>query len=162
MSESKGQGRKVILLPSEGRLAIYLPQPWPLFCSAATQKRESTYLNYYGSAYNRGRQLLHCKTKLNQIQQNTRKFLTILTKRYTTPQPFYGPFFQNHPGEPVSEEDFWTLSCKGRLTDADTHTIRLGATPSRLTSAHLHHPPFFTGRMPFLLPSQQCQITEGN
>ena len=98
MSEWKGQGRKVILLPSEGRLAIYLPQPWPLFCSAATQKRESTYLNYYGSAYNRGRQLLHRKTKLSQIQQNTRKFLTILTKRYTTPQPFYGPFFPGPPG----------------------------------------------------------------
>jgi len=23
-------------------------------------------------------------------------------------------------------------------------------------------PPFFTGRMPFLLPNQQCQSTEGN
>ena len=33
--------------------------------------------------------------------------------------------------------------CKGRLTEADTLTILLGATPSGLTSAHLHHPPFF-------------------
>ena len=41
-------------------------------------------------------------------------------------------------------------------------TIRLGATPSGLTSAHLHHPPyFFTGRMRFLPPNQQCQSTEG-
>jgi len=45
---------------------------------------------------------------------------------------------------------------------ADTSTIRLGATPSGLSSAHLHHPPFFTGRMPFLPPNQQCQSTEGN
>ena len=59
----------------------------------------------------------------------------------------------DHPGEPVPEENFWTLWCKGRLTEADTPTIRLGATPSRLTSAHLHHPPFFTGRMPFLSPN---------
>jgi len=40
----------------------------------------------------------------------------------------------------VPEENFWTLWCKGRLTEADTETIRLGATPSGLTSAHLHHP----------------------
>jgi len=29
----------------------------------------------------------------------------------------------------VPEENFWTLWCKGRLTEADTLTIRLGATP---------------------------------
>ena len=64
------------------------------------------------------------------------------------------PFFQDHPGE----ENFWTLWCKGRLTEADTPTIRLGTTPSGLTSAHLHLLPiFFTGRMPFLPPNQQCQ-----
>jgi len=57
------------------------------------------------------------------------------------------PFFQDHPGEPVPEENFWTLWCKGRSTEADTLTIRLGATPSTLTSAHLHHPAiFFTGQ----------------
>jgi len=72
-------------------------------------------------------------------------------------------FFQDHPGEPVPEENFWTLWCKGRLTEADTPTIRLNATPSGLTSAHLHHSPhFFTGRMPFLLPNQRCQSTEDN
>jgi len=72
------------------------------------------------------------------------------------------PLLNTHPGEPVPEENFWTLWCKGRLTETDTPTIRLGTTPSGLSSAHLHHPPFFTGRMPFLPPSQQCQSTEGN
>jgi len=52
---------------------------------------------------------------------------------HTQPQLFYGPFFRDHPGEPVPEENFWTLWCKGRLTEADTPTIRLGATPSGLT-----------------------------
>jgi len=52
------------------------------------------------------------------------------------------PFFRDHPGEPVPEENFWTLWCKGRLTEADTLTIWLGATPSGLTSAYLHHPPY--------------------
>jgi len=50
------------------------------------------------------------------------------------------PFFQDHPDEPVPEENFWSLWCKGRLTEADTPTIRLGVTSSGLTSAHLHHP----------------------
>jgi len=27
------------------------------------------------------------------------------------------PFFRDHPGEPVPQENFWTLWCKGRLTD---------------------------------------------
>jgi len=51
------------------------------------------------------------------------------------------PFFWDHPGEPVPEENFWTLWCKGRLREADTLTIWLGATPSGLTSAYLHHLP---------------------
>jgi len=58
ISQMKGQGWRVILLPSEGRPAIYLPQPWPPFCSAATQKGKGreAHLNYYATAYNRGRQ----------------------------------------------------------------------------------------------------------
>jgi len=80
----------------------------------------------------------------------------------TTTTTVLQPFFRDDPGEPVPEEKFWTLWCKGRLTEADTPTIRLSATPSRLSSDHLHHPPFFTGRMPFLPPNQQCQSTEGN
>jgi len=72
-------------------------------------------------------------------------------------RPFLGT-----PGELVPEENFWTLWCKGRLTEEDTSTIWLHATPSGLSSAHLHHPPLFTGRMPFMPPNQQCQSTEGN
>jgi len=54
--------------------------------------------------------------------------------------PHTRPFFWDHPGDPVPEENFWTLWCKERSTEANTPTIRLGATPSRLTSAYLHHP----------------------
>ena len=71
------------------------------------------------------------------------------------------PFFWDHLGEPVPEENFWTLWCKRRSTEADTPTVWMGATPSGLTSAHLHHNPiFFAGRMLFLPPNQQCQSTE--
>jgi len=64
------------------------------------------------------------------------------------------PFFRDRPGEPAPEENFWTLWCKGRLTEADTPTIRLDATPSGLTSAHLHQTPhiFYT---PDALPAAQ-------
>ena len=71
-------------------------------------------------------------------------------------------FFWDNPGEPVPEQNFWTLWYKGRITEADTPTIQMGTTPSGQSSAHLHHPPYFTGRMPFLPPNQQCQSTEGN
>jgi len=42
----------------------------------------------------------------------------------TTTTTILRPFFRDHPGEPVPEESFWTLWCKGRLTEADTLTIR--------------------------------------
>jgi len=80
----------------------------------------------------------------------------------TTTTNVLQPFFWDHLGEPVPEENFWTLWCKGRLTEADTPTIWRVATPSGLTSAHLYHPPiFFTGQMPFVPPNQQRQTTEG-
>ena len=68
-------------------------------------------------------------------------FQVFQTSYRTTTTTVLRPFFRDHPGEPVPEENFCTLWCKGRLTEADTPTIRLGATPSGLTSAHLQHPP---------------------
>jgi len=66
----------------------------------------------------------------------------------TPPPPYHNRFTAFFPGpcprEPVPEENFWTLWCKGRLTEAETPTIRMGATPSGLTSAHLHHHPYHT------------------
>ena len=58
---------------------------------------------------------------------------------YPPPQPF----FRDYPGELVPGENFWTLWCKERLTEADKPTIRQGNTPSGLTSAHLLHPHIF-------------------
>ena len=52
--------------------------------------------------------------------------------------------FPGPPGRAGARRELLTLWCKGRLTEADTPTIRLGATPSGLTSAHLHHLPHFS------------------
>ena len=76
---------------------------------------------------------------------------------HTTHTTVLRPFFWDHPGEPVPEENFWTLWCKGRLTEADTLTIRLGATPSRLTSAHLHHPIIYR---PDAFPAAQPTVSK--
>jgi len=46
----------------------------------------------------------------------------------TTTTTVLRPFFWDQPGKPVPEENFWTLWCTGRLTEADTQTIWLGAT----------------------------------
>jgi len=59
----------------------------------------------------------------------------------------------------VPEENFWTLWCKGRLAEADTPTIQLGATPFGLTSAHLHHPPYYFYR-PVALPAAQSTASK--
>jgi len=66
-----------------------------------------------------------------------------ISKLTTTHHNRFTTFFQDYPGEPVPEENFWTLWCMGRLTEADTPTIWLGATSSGLTSAHLHQSPHF-------------------
>ena len=106
---------------------------------------------------------LHCLMRSQRISVRYVTYLPLLLHVHTYhTTTVLQAFFRDHPGEPVPEENFWTSRCKGRLTEADTPTIRLGATPSGLTSAHLHHLPFFTGRMPFLPPNQQCQTTEGN
>jgi len=68
-------------------------------------------------------------------------------------------FFRDHLGEPVPEENFWTLWRKGRFTEVDTLTIQLGTTPSGLTSAHLHRPRiFFYG--PDALPAAQPTVSK--
>jgi len=65
------------------------------------------------------------------------------------------PFFRDHQGELVPQEKFWTLWCKGRLTEAQT--IRLGATPSGISSAHLHHPHFLQAGCPSCHPTNSVK-----
>jgi len=85
----------------------------------------------------------------------------MLKHQWQTTTPHHNHFtalFRDHPGEPVPEENFWTLWCKGRLTEADTPTIRMDATLSGLTSAHLHHPPYFN--RPDALPATQPTVSK--
>ena len=89
--------------------------------------------------------LLHCVC-CSTAYHNTHTHTTVLR-----------PFFRDHPGEPVPEENLWTLWCKRRLTEADTLTIRPGAIPSGPTIAHLHHPIFYR---PDALPAAQPTVSK--
>ena len=60
------------------------------------------------------------------------------------PPPHHNRFtvlFPGPPGWAGARRELLDFMVQGRLTEADTLTIRLGATPSWLTSAHLHYPP---------------------
>jgi len=43
-------------------------------------------------------------TNINMSEQNTTNYITT-----TTTTTVLWPFFQDHPGEPVPEENLWTL-----------------------------------------------------
>ena len=98
-------------------------------------------------------------TEVTLLDVYRRTSIVILSSTTTTHHNRFTAFFRDHPGEPVPEENFWTLWCKGRFTEADTLTIRLGATPSGLTSAHIHHPPVFFC-MPDALPAAQPTVSK--
>ena len=83
------------------------------------------------------------KNKTKWFAANCLNILCKLSQSVNITTTILRSFFWDHPEEPVPEQNFWTLWCKGRLTEADTPTIRLSATPSGLTSAYLHHPPSF-------------------
>ena len=50
--------------------------------------------------------------------------------------------FPGPPGRAGARRELLDFMVQGKI-NRDTLTIRLGATPSRLTSAHLHHPRIF-------------------
>jgi len=62
----------------------------------------------------------------------------------TTTTTILRPFFRDHQGEPVPEENFWTLWCKGRLTEAEhpagRHSIRTNQCPPP-PSPHIFYGP---------------------
>ena len=71
--------------------------------------------------------------------------------------------FPGAPGRAGARRELLDFMVQGKINRGRYTVHPAGGSPSGLTSAHLHHPPiFFTGRMPFLPPNQQCQSTEGS
>jgi len=87
---------------------------------------------------------------------NCVKCRTILKKffvlRHTT-QPFYGPFSGTTPVSRCQKISsfFYIFMVQGKISEADTPTIWLGATPSRLISDSPPSSPQFLCWIPFLL-----------
>ena len=79
------------------------------------------------------------------------------THTHTRTTSISWPFFWDHAGEPVPEENFWTLWWKGRLTEADTLTIWLGATPASLTSPPPPSPHFLQAGCPSCRPTNSVK-----
>jgi len=75
----------------------------------------------------------------------------------TTTAAVLRAFYQDHPGEPMPEKNFWNLCCKGRLTEADTPTMWMGTTPSGLTSAPSTIPHFLQARCPSCHPTNSVK-----
>jgi len=121
--------------------------------------KEHTSMQYGGYFQHWHNLSTFCLSLMKTIKLHTFSWqfshFTTLSSTHTT---VLRPFFRDHPGEPVPEENFWTLWCKGRLTEADTPTIRVGATPSGLTSAHVHHAPIFY--RPDALPAAQPTVSK--
>jgi len=75
---------------------------------------------------------------------NQRSRLSISTTPHTT--TVLRPFFRDHRGEPMPEENFWTLQCKGRSTrwhtdhPAGRHSIRTNQCPPP-PSPHIFYGP---------------------
>ena len=67
--------------------------------------------------------------------------------------------FNGHfPGEPGLTGVYWS---KGWWKWCDNWSYRSWKAPVKSSPPTNQYPVFFTGRMPFLLPNQQCQSTEG-
>jgi len=91
--------------------------------------------------------------QMPRFSRAVRGMATLPVVQPTDQPPHHNRFMALFPGPPGwagARRKLLDLWCRRGLTEADTLTIRLGATPCGLTSAHLHHPHFFTGRMPFL------------
>jgi len=65
--------------------------------------------------------------------------------------------FPRPPGWASARRELLDFMVQRKIIEADTPTIRLGATPSGLTSAHLHHPSIFYG--PDALPATQLTVS---
>jgi len=94
------------------------------------------------------------KNKLKQLNPYThRGHVWEASSTTTTTTTIFRPFFRDHPGEPVPEENFWTLWCKGRSTNhpAGHHSIRTNQCP------YLHPPIFYR---PDALPATQPTVSK--
>jgi len=70
--------------------------------------------------------------------------------------------FNGHfPGEPELAGVYWSKGWWRWWWQVDHWSYKSYKAPVKSSPPTNQHPVFFTGRMPFLSPKQQCQSTEG-
>jgi len=94
---------------------------------------------------------------MNAVNRHCCLLLVVLCELPPPPQLFYGPFSRTTRVSRCQKRTSGFM-VQGKTQEADTLTIRMGAPPSGLNSAHLHHPPFLQAGCPSC-PNQQCQST---
>ena len=70
-------------------------------------------------------------------------------------------FFWDHPGEPVPAE-LLDFAVQGKINRGRQTDHPLGATPSGLTSTHLHHPPFLQAECPSCRPTNSVKALKAS
>ena len=143
---------------------LWLYSTW--WCTREYQLHRPTVITSTGQTCNMSTTVVlqelmaECQHQDACSKQNHRVLLTFPTKKRntTTITTILRPFFQDHLCDWCQKRTSGLyVWCKGRLTEADTPTIRLGANPSGLTSAHLHHPHFYR---PDALPATQPTVSK--
>ena len=75
---------------------------------------------------------------------------------------FLSLHFNGHfPGKPGLAGVYWSKGWWKWWWQLDYWSYKLCKAPVKSSPPTNQHPVFFTGRMPFLSPNQQCQSTEG-
>ena len=80
-------------------------------------------LNCHNWLYHQPLSIVQCYTKNNAYIIRQFSWASGDLCYITTTTTILRPFFQDRQGEPVPQENFWTLWCKGRLTETETPTI---------------------------------------
>ena len=78
------------------------------------------------------------------------------------PEPSLSLHFSGHfPGESGLAGNYWSQGWWRWWWQLDHWRYKSCKDPVKSSPPTNQHPVFFTGRMPFLSPNQQCQSTEG-
>ena len=97
-------------------------------------------------------------------RDNTNNTVQLHTNTHTHTHPFNGPFSETIRVSRYQKGKTNLDFTEARDSEWQWHQLgHMQICPSLKTNNHASTPPlsFFTGRMPFLPPNQQCQSTEG-
>jgi len=137
----KRKAKKCTNKNTSGQMSCSLAASFPILSRVVKNFNRSSSVIIY---ITRRQHVLSIRTEITVVKQ-------------THTQPSYGPF-QELPGWAGARRNLLHFVVQGKITEADTLTTQLGATPSGRISAHLHHPPIF---MPDALPAITLPLYPG-